>query len=179
MKKLLFICFLIVAGSVSAKDVLTLRNSMRFEGTVVSVRDSIAEFSAAGTVYEIPLVDISEIILEDTSSRAYSDLINLGLEDVNPCQLGHMDAELYHGKKCGHFVLGVLFGPFALIGTALSNPTPERGSDTYAMSKNQNYFSDPCYLSCYKKKARSTLLVAEALGWATWILLMICFSAPS
>ncbi len=175
MKKLLIVCFLAMVGSMSAKDVLTLRNNMHFQGTVISVKDSIAEFSVAGAVYEIPLVDISEIILEDTGSRAYSDLIALGLEDVNPCQLGQIDAELYHGKKFGHFFLGMLFGPFALIGTALSNPTPDRGSDTYAMSENQNYFSDPSYLVCYKKKAKSTLLVAEALGWATWVLLLFCF----
>ncbi|MDO9615988.1 MAG: hypothetical protein Q7J86_15885 [Bacteroidota bacterium] len=93
--------------------------------------------------------------------------------DPNKCMNGRVDADNYHGKKGGHFVLGVLFGPFAMIGTALSNPTPEKGSNTFVMSKNKDQFSDPEYLSCYRSKAKGQLIGMEALGWGAWILLLL------
>ena len=93
------------------------------------------------------------------------------------CAFGQQDAEMFHGKKGGHFVLGFLFGPFALIGTALANPTPDRGARTYMLSQHKDLFSDPAYLMCYKKKARGKLLGMEAAGWGTWILLLLLIAA--
>ena len=86
---------------------------------------------------------------------------------------GKLDAENYHGKKGGHFILGMAFGPFAMIGTALSNPTPEKGKRTYMMSENKANFNDLEYLSCYKKQAKRQLITMEGLGWATWILIVL------
>jgi hypothetical protein len=88
-----------------------------------------------------------------------------------------MDAQAFHGKRGGHFVLGVLFGPFAVIGTAVSNPTPERGARTYMMSKNKELFSDPEYLTCYRKKAKGQLIGMEFLGWGAWILIVLVASS--
>jgi len=84
-----------------------------------------------------------------------------------------LDAENFHGKKGGHFVLGVLFGPFAMIGTALANPKPKKGKDTYMFSENKELFDDPMYLSCYRKKAKGQLIGMEALGWGSWLLLLL------
>ncbi len=70
-------------------------------------------------------------------------------------------------------MLGFLFGPLAIIGTALSNPTPERGKETYMMSKNKEQFSDPEYLSCYKKKAKQHLITMELSGWALWLAILL------
>ena len=81
-----------------------------------------------------------------------------------------------YSKKVGHFFLGVLFGPFAMIGTALANPTPEKGKLTYMLSKNKDQFSDPQYLSCYKKKAKGQLIGMEASGWGAWIVLVLVSS---
>ena len=97
----------------------------------------------------------------------------MSFEDPNNCLSGRLDAENYHGKKGGHFVLGVLFGPFAMIGTALADPTPAKGKQTYMMSENKDQFNDPEYLSCYKKKAKGQLIGAEAAGWGAWILLLL------
>jgi hypothetical protein len=41
------------------------------------------------------------------------------------------------------------------------------------MSKNKDQFSDPAYLSCYKKKAKGQLIGMEGLGWAAWVLLLL------
>jgi hypothetical protein len=62
-----------------------------------------------------------------------------------------------------------------MIGTALSNPTPYRGINTLMMSKNKEQFSDPEYLTCYKKKAKGNLVLMELAGWGTWILLVLTF----
>ncbi len=86
------------------------------------------------------------------------------------CYCGHTDAARYHGKKGTHFVLGVLFGPFAMLGTAASKPTPRKGRRTYKLSQNSHLFSDLTYLKCYRKKAKSDLIGMEALGWGAWML---------
>jgi hypothetical protein len=94
--------------------------------------------------------------------------------EQSKCTAGTLDAEAYHGRKGGAIALGALFGPFALVGTALvANPTPDKGARTYMMSKNKELFNDPEYLSCYKKKAKGQLVGQTGLGWAAWALLVL------
>lgn len=93
------------------------------------------------------------------------------------CLDGKLDAGLYHGKTTGHFILGVLFGPFAILGTlAIANPTPEKSKTTMKKSKNKELFSDPEYLKCYKKEAKGNLIVAEGLGWGAWVVFVLLIS---
>jgi hypothetical protein len=159
-----------------ASDVLTLNNAMVFSGEIVKIKGCIVLFKSEGIKYEIPVADIFSLEFEDVNNKVYTDYMKLADNDPNKCMSGRMDAENYHGKNGSHFVLGLLFGPFAMIGTALANPTPEKGKDTYAMSQNKNLFSDPEYLSCYKKKAKGKMIGMEALGWGTWILFLIAIS---
>ena len=63
-----------------------------------------------------------------------------------------------------------------MLGTALANPTPDKGKRTYEMSKNKKHFDDLEYLSCYKKKAKGQLIGMEAIGWGAWILLVLVFA---
>lgn len=156
-----------------AGDVLTLTNEMVFEGKVARIKDCSIVFIADGERYTIPADDIYSIQFENVNDKVYMDYIALTQDDPNKCLNGSLDAENYHGKKGGAFFLGVLFGPFAIIGTALSEPSPLRGKNTAAMSKNKDLFNDPEYLSCYKKKAKGQLIGAEALGWASWVLLLL------
>jgi hypothetical protein len=151
---------------------LTLNNEMVFIGKVTKIKDCEVVFRADGKKYVVPASDIFSIQFENVEDKIYTDYIKLAEVDPNKCLNGRLDAETYHGKKGGHFALGVLFGPFAMIGTALSNPTPEKGKQTYMMSKNKEEFSDPEYLSCYKKKAKGQLVGMEALGMVAWILLI-------
>ena len=97
----------------------------------------------------------------------------------NKCLNGQMDAENFHGKKGGHFALGFLFGPFAMIGTALANPTPYNSSNMIMMvdDRDDPKFSDPVYLDCYKKKAKTSLIGVEGLGWLSWILILLVAGA--
>ena len=163
---------LFAIGSYGA-DILTLNNEMVFEGKVTKIKNCEVVFKAKGNTYVIPASEIFSLQFENISDKVYTEYMNMLVEDPNQCFSGRLDAENYHGKKGTHFALGVLFGPFAMIGTALSNPTPERGKDTYAMSKNKDQFNDPMYLSCYKKKAKGQLIGMEGLGWAAWILLLL------
>jgi hypothetical protein len=156
-----------------AGDILTLNNEMVFEGKVTKIKDCAVVFKADGQKYIVPASEIFSLQFENTEDKVYTDYMQMADGDPNKCLNGSLDAENYHGKKGGHFILGVLFGPFAMIGTALADPTPEKGKQTYMMSKNKEQFSDPEYLSCYKKKAKGQLIGMEALGWGAWILLVL------
>ena len=156
-----------------AGDILTLNNEMVFEGKVTKIKDCAVVFSSDANKYVVPVSDIYSIQFADTEDKVYTDYLEMSEENPDKCLNGRLDAELYHGKKSGHFILGFLFGPFSIIGTALSNPTPERGRKTYMLSKNKDQFSDPQYLSCYKKKAKGQLIGMEALGWGAWVLLLL------
>lgn len=172
-KVLLFSLAIFTSLSLFAGDVLTLSNKMVFEGKVINIKDCDIVFKTDGDKYIIPSSDILSIQFENTDNKIYTDYLKQSENDPNKCLQGRLDAENYHGKKGGHFVLGVLFGPFAMIGTALSEPTPEKGKMTYMLSKNKEQFNDPEYLMCYKKKAKSQLIGSEALGWGAWILFLL------
>ena len=82
---------------------------------------------------------------------------------------GQMDAQRYHGKKAGHLVLGLLFGPWAIIGTAIvANPTPynAENNNTVGLSQNKDQFNDALYLMCYKREAKKTLIGREFAGFS-------------
>jgi hypothetical protein len=174
MKKIKFTVFAsLFSLALFAGDILTLNNQMVFDGKITKIKNCAIVFKSKGTKYIVPASEISSIIFENINDKIYTDYLKMASNDPNKCLNGSTDAESYHGKKGGHFVLGVLFGPFAMIGTALSNPTPERGKQTMMLSKNKDQFSDPEYLSCYKRKAKGQLIGMEGLGWAAWILLLI------
>ncbi len=174
MKKIvLVLATTLFAISSSAKDIVTLNNQMMFDGKVIRIKECEVVFKAAGQKYTIPAADIFSIEFEDANNKVYLNYLEMLESNPDLCLKGQFDAENYHGKEAGHFFLGLLFGPFAMIGTAVSNPTPDRGTKTYMMSKNQQNFSDPAFLRCYKKKAKGKLIGMEAAGWATWILLLL------
>lgn len=177
MKKiaLTIISILFVLASF-AGDILTLNNQMTFEGKVTKIKNCSVVFKADGNKFVIPVSDIYSIQFENVADKVYIDYMKMSDDNPDKCMNGKLDAENYHGKKVGHFFLGVLFGPFAMIGTALANPTPEKGKQTYMMSKNKDQFGDPQYLSCYKKKAKGQLIGMEALGWGAWIVLVLVTS---
>ena len=158
-----------------AGDILTLNNEMVFEGKVTKIKECAVVFKANGHRYLVPASEIFSLQFENSEDKVYTDYMQMEYGDPNKCLNGRLDAENYQGKRGGHFVLGVLFGPFAMIGTALSNPTPDRGKQTYMMSRNKEQFSDPEYLSCYTKKAKGQLIGIEALGWGAWILFILAF----
>ena len=174
MKKLIFTitAFFSVITAI-AGDILTLNNEMVFEGKVEKIKGCEVIFKSNGEKYIVPAYEIFTIEFENPSDKVYIDYLKIPDQDPRKCFNGAIDAENYHGKKGGHFALGVLFGPFSMIGTALANPTPEKGLRTYMMSKNKDQFDDPEYLSCYRKKAKKQLIGMEALGWGAWILFVL------
>jgi hypothetical protein len=174
MKKLaLTITATLFAIASFAGDILTLNNEMVFEGKVTKIKDCAVVFKADGNKYIVPASEIFSLQFENTEDKVYTEYMKMAVGDPNKCLIARFDADNYHGKNGGHFVLVVIFGPFAMIGTALANPTPERGRQTYMRSKNKEQFSDPEYLSCYRKKAKGQLIGMEALGWGAWILLLL------
>jgi hypothetical protein len=174
MKRItLTIAAAMIAIASSASDILTLNNSRVFEGNVKEIKECSVVFKADGKRFVVPASDISTIEFGNTADKVYTEYMKMADGDPNKCLNGKLDAENYHGKKGIHFALGVLFGPFAMIGTALANPTPDKGNNTLMLSKNKDQFSDPEYLSCYQSKAKGKLIGMEALGWGAWILLLL------
>jgi hypothetical protein len=163
----------LISLSTYAGDVLTLTNAMVFEGKVTRIKECTLVFKTEKGRFHVPAADVATVAFEDPSDRVYLQYLAEIQDNPQNCLSGRLDAENFHGKKGGHFVLGVLFGPFAMIGTALASPSPEKGKNTYAFSKNQELFDDPMYLSCYRKKAKGQLIGMEALGWGSWILLLL------
>ena len=165
---------LMISFSSIAGDILTLNNSMVFEGKISKIKDCMVIFKTDGKKHIIPTSEIFSLQFEDTSSKIYRNYNKISENTLeSKCLKGRLDAENYHGKKGGHVALGFLFGPFAMIGTALANPTPYKGSKTLMASKNKEDFDDPEYLSCYKKKAKGQLLGMEGIGLGAWLLLVL------
>jgi hypothetical protein len=160
-----------------ASDILRLNNSMAFEGKVVRIKKCEVVFRTKDAKYVIPGSEIHSIEFGDPQDQVYLNFLES--DDPNNCMKGRFDAENFHGKRGGHFLLGALFGPFAMIGTALSNPTPTRGRDTFALSPNKDLFGDPEYITCYKKRAKGQLIGMEAAGWGAWLAFLLIVSATS
>ena len=162
-----------------AGDILTLNNEMVFEGEVVKIKKCAVIFKAGGEKYTVPTSDIFSVRFGNVKDKVYTNFLELADDAQNKCLSGRLDAENYHGRKGGHFILGMLFGPFAIIGTAATaNPTPLKGRDTFAMSKNTEILDDPEYLNCYKKKAKSKLIGVEGLGFGATIILLLFLLGP-
>jgi hypothetical protein len=162
-----------------AGDILTLNNEMVFEGKITKIKGCSIVFVANHAQFVIPATEIYSIQFEDTEDKVYRKYMEMRESSMDNCFAGRLDAQLYHGKKGGHFVLGVLFGPFAMIGTALANPTPDKSRKNTERSKNKDLFGDPEYIQCYKKKAKGQLIGAEALGWGSYLLLALFLAASS
>jgi len=156
-----------------AGDILTLNNDKVFKGKVTKIKGCKVVFKAEGNKYVIPASEIFSIQFENTNDKVYTKYMQMGDGDPSKCMKGRLDAENFHGKKGGHVVLGFLFGPFAMLGTAIASPTPDKGKRTYMMSKNKDIFDDLEYISCYKKKAKGQLIGMEAIGWGAAILLLL------
>lgn len=154
-----------------AADVITLNNQMVFSGKVKKIKDCTVKFKSDAEIYKIPASEIFSIQFENPRNRMLRNYQQLS--DPDKCLKARYDADMYHGKTGLHVALGVLFGPFAILGAAVANPSPVKGNDTYIMSKNREIFSDPAYLTCYKKKAKSQNVGNTAIGWAAWLLLFL------
>lgn len=174
MKKLqlLFLCLFITTLSF-ANDILTLNNQMVFMGKIKKIKDCNVVFKASGEKYVIPANEIYSLQFSDTNDKVYTEYLGLNQNNDNACLNGSLDAENYHGKKGAHFIYGFLFGPFAMIGTALSDPSPTSGKNTLLMTQHKDQLSNLEYLSCYKKKAKGKLIGMEGLGWGAFVLLIL------
>lgn len=178
MKKALILICLLQAMITQANDVLILRNDMIFTGKITKIKYCIVVFEAEKEKYYVPASEIFAIEFGDIQDKVYTDYLNLPNTDPDKCMKGKMDAKAYHGKEPGHVLLGFLFGPLAMLGTALARPTPENSGKTYLNSKNKDLFNDPEYLKCYKRKAKGRLIGMEAIGWGLW-LVIVAMSAAS
>lgn len=153
-------------------DTLVLMNQAIFNGKVVKIDDCVITFKYDGKKYYIPGQDIYSIRFGDPEDKVYTKYLEFLLQDQDAnCLKGKYDAKDLHGKGVFHFMSGLLFGPFAMIGAAVANPTPEKGARTMMLSSNKDLFNNPEYLKCYRKKAKWENVGNVAWGWSIWLLL--------
>ena len=177
MKKTCILLMLVLVGYTStAKDILILKNQQKFEVKIKKIKDCAVVFKIGRDKYTIPADEIHAIEFENTQDKVYTDYLQRLSTTENLCLKARHDATNFHGKKVGHFFLGVLFGPFAIIGTALVNPTPYSSSNTLLLSSNKDYFSSPEYLICYRKRAKGSLITMEALGYFSYYMVYLMLS---
>ena len=162
---ILISCFMMVSLHAEG-DILSLLNQQRFEGKILSIKDCTVKFKAGKKKYLIPAADIQSIMFANPDNPIYQDFIKQ--TDTDKCLIAKDDAKNYHGKGGLHVLMGVLFGPFAVIGAALSKPAPQKDAKALT-SGHKEYFDDPEYLDCYRKKARGQNIASTAAGWAIWI----------
>ena len=176
--KRIAVLFALIAISASAmahgNDVMVLTNNLTFRGDVIRIKDCQVVFRAEhGGRYNIPASDIAILTFGDPSDKVYTDYLTLTAAEENACMKGSADGKAFHGKAGLHVALGVLFGPIAMIGAAVSRPDPMNGARTTEMSKNSALFTDPQYLECYRKAAKGKNVGATAAGWGIWIILLL------
>lgn len=162
------------ASFAKGNDILTLTSNQVFKGDVVKIKECNVVFKAEnGEKYIVPANDINTLQFEDINNKVYTDYLLMAASDNSACLKGSADAKAFHGKGAFHVVMGVLFGPFAVIGAAVASPDPMSGSRTATMSKNSELFSDPIYLECYKKAAKGHNVGMTLAGWGMWVLLVL------
>ena len=163
-KTILILTVLLISTVALAGDILLLKNNMVFEWKVTNIKECEVFFKADRKKYVVPASEISSLKFESPNKKFVLASNVIAEEDSSACVKGASDAKKYHGKIASHIVLGMFLGPYAMIGTAFANPTPEKGERTYTMSDNKELFDDPDYLECYKKKAKRKLIQMEAIG---------------
>ncbi len=157
--------------NVNAADILVLKSEHVFKGELKKIELKNAVFLCEGNYYDIPKSEIKEIWRDiEGDSLVGVDFLK---ENEDLCLKARTDASMYHGRKVGHFCLGFFCGGFALIGTAIANPSPYRGKDTLMKSVNKDKFDDPVYLQCYRRTAKKEMLMTETAGWLSWIILVL------
>jgi hypothetical protein len=178
IKNLLALVFVVFMGHEGTADIITLNSLRKMEGKVTKIKHCMITLKTDTGKYQIPAEDIYSIQFEDEQDKVYRKYLSELKVDPSKCVNGRLDAVNHHGKKSGHIAMGFLLGPFAMLGTALSEPTPEKGQTTVELSEHPELLQDPDYVSCYKKKAKGRLIGAESIGFGIAVL-MIALITPT
>lgn len=149
-----------------------------FHGEIKKVKKCFVHFKATdGNTYKIPGDQIYAYRVEDPVSDLNDIMASVVMDNTENCSKGMADAQMHHKKALGNYAGGFLLGIFWVIGAAVASPTPMKGKNTMALSENSELFTDPYYLDCYKKKAKTTNVLAAVGGWATWIAVVLLASS--
>lgn len=158
-------------GGTHYSDIIVLTNDMVFKGQVVKVRSCEMVFKAEGRRYSIPFTDIKTIEFLEQGSKVHKKFKSFNLSSES-CAKGLEDAENFHGRRSRHFFLGLLLPAIPVVVALLSEPNPVARKRIASLSQNQNLFSDPDYLMCYKKTAKKSNVKNAAIGSGVTLVIM-------
>ncbi len=105
-----------------------------------------------GKKYVIPTSAIYSIAMENGTNLFYSSNLNTSEKDSLNCLCGEMDAKKYHGKKRIHVALGIVLGPYAMIGTAIASPIDILVIEQQPCQKTKNCSAIQPTLNVIRKK---------------------------
>jgi hypothetical protein len=172
MKYLTISLFLLLSSILFANDEVQLLNCEIYHGEVLKIDQCKVHFKTVCQTLIIDADSIDYLKFECLDNEIYVNYIN-DLTLKEKCLRGHNDAKNLYNYGIPHFILGVLFGPFTVVGTLVATPTPNKSQATMKLSENKELFGDPSYLECYKKEAKSKNLSAALAGWTTWIVIAL------
>lgn len=200
MRRILIIITIISISIVAAnsQDVIYKTDGTEIQSKIIELTVETIKYKSYdqpnGPIRNILLSEVFMIIYENGNREVFKKDIEVIKEDENiqlgcqnneyfkkedelstmdKCAKGQNDADMFHGKKGSHVVLGILFGGFAVLGAAVTNPTPEKGINTQIMSENKELFNDPSYRSCYIRQARKNNTNGALIGWGSWVLFLL------
>jgi hypothetical protein len=202
MKNLfLFSVFVLLSQLSFSQDIIYKKDGTEIQAKIIEITTETIKYKnysqLEGPTRNILISDVFMLIYEDGSREVFKSnsetktnvetenpILENEIEETEPelnstekCFRGQNDADMYHGKKGSHVALGVAFGGFAVLGAALAEPTPEKGLSTPMMSENKELFMDQSYRSCYIKEARKNNVSSAAIGWGSWILILLAIGA--
>lgn len=161
----------------------TAGNSVKAQ--VIEILPTLVRYKKAdnleGPIYTVPTLSLRKIIFKNGSEEVFAKksepdyvqqttipnttvITNSKTSTVfnnssNNCLQGEQDANLYHKRSGGNFLLGFGFG---LIGVGFAAIGDVKSPSLVYVS--QDKINDPTYMSCYKKSAKSKNVTNAFLG---------------
>jgi hypothetical protein len=172
-QSILVLAVLLCFGNSYSKDKIFLKNGKKIKGVISHIEDNRVVIQKKNSQYEYTSDDVQYIEF-DVNNVKLAKIIEQNPDDFTYLD-GQQDAQLYHKRFGGNFVLGVAFGLFGFIGVAVGNvKDPPVGIPDYAEKINS---AD--YREGYRKKGKGKNLGAAGAGWAVGVVLVLIIAAAA
>ena len=172
MKKFIFFFLSIFAAHAAKADFIQLKNGKLFEGKVLRVFKSELAFKTDVGTFFIPASDLQCVNIDNVRPRKEEALAAMFAAPANACSRGTTAGNM-HGHGFGQFCAG-FFGSLLGVGIVmLVDKTPSKSKNLMMIAQDDDVWTDPGYLMCYNKAAKSKALINSGLGCATYLIILL------
>lgn len=170
MKKYTLLFLSAFAVLAAKADFVQLKNGKLFEGKVVRVFESELAFKTSVGTFFIPGSDLQCVNIEKIRPKQERALASMFASSADACSRG-TSAGTMHGHGFGQFCAG-FFGSLLGVGIVmLVDKTPAKSKNLIMVATDDDVWTDPGYLMCYNKAAKSKALINSGLGCITYLVL--------